>query len=79
LFEACDATGVAARLVALPHFVDQRHGVLQQRDLGLEALEQALLRRLAGGLRSERRAALADGLIDDREVLFEGRRCLRIE
>src|SRR5438045_2108312 len=58
-----------AGLVAFTHFIDQRHGVLQQADLGLEPLDQALLRRLAGRLRSHRRAALADRLVDDGEVL----------
>src|SRR5471030_3333562 len=51
-------------LVAFAHFVDERHRVLQQRDLRLEVLDETLLRRLAGRLRAHRRAALADGLID---------------
>src|SRR5437870_7933657 len=63
-----------ASLVSFAHFVDERHGVLQQRDLALEVFEQALLRRLAGGLRPHRRAALNDGLIDYREVLLQRRR-----
>src|ERR1043165_3564421 len=66
-------------LVALAHFVDERHRVLQQRQFGLEAVHQALARRLAGRLRAHRRAALADRLIDDREVLLQRGGGLRIE
>src|SRR5438093_10605309 len=66
-------------LVAFSHFVDERHGVLQQPDLRLEVLHQALLRRLVRRLRSYGRAALADRLIDHREVLSERRRGRRIE
>src|SRR5262245_1894578 len=68
-----------AGLVAFPHLVDERHRILQQRDLGLEVLDQALLRRLVRCLRSHRRPALADRLIDHREVLAERRRRRRIE
>ena len=66
-------------VVAFAHFVDERDGVLQQRDLGLEAVEQALLRRLARRLRLQRRPALADRLIDDRQVLLQRGRRVRIE
>src|SRR3954453_1803627 len=68
-----------ARLVALAHFVDQRHRVLQQRDFRLEVLHQALLRRLVRRLRANRGAALVDRLIDHREVLLQRRRRPRIE
>src|SRR3954464_2498276 len=68
-----------ARLVALAHFVDQRHRVLQQRDFRLEVLHQALLRRLARRLRANRGAALVDRLVDHREVLLQRRRGARIE
>src|SRR5438552_17441151 len=61
-------------LVAFSHFVDERHGVLQQPDFRLEVLHQALLRRLVRRLRSHGRAALADRLTDHRAVLAERRR-----
>src|SRR4051794_1880687 len=61
-------------LVAFAHFVDQCDGVLQQTDLRLEAVDQALLRRLARRLRAHGRPALADRLIDDGEVLLQRRR-----
>src|SRR5260370_24250500 len=78
LFEARrDARG--SGLVAFSHFVDERQGVLQQPDLGLEPLDQALLRRLAGRLRSHGGAAFADRLIDDGEVLLQRRRGARVE
>src|SRR2546422_9032118 len=64
-------------IVAFAHFVDERHGVLQQRDFGLEALEQTLLRRFAVGLRSERVTALVDRLIDHRKTFFQRRGRLR--
>src|SRR5437762_2191767 len=66
-------------LVAFSHFVDERHGVLQQPDLRLEVLHEALLRRLVRRLRSHGCAALADRLIDHREVLAERRRGRGIE
>src|SRR3954465_15512011 len=66
-------------VVAFSHFVDQRDGVLQQSDLGLEALDQALLRRLAGRLRSHGGAAFADRLVDDREILLQRRGGARVE
>src|SRR5438552_11678494 len=66
-------------LVAFSHFVDERHRVLQQRDLRLEVLDQALLRRLVRRLRSHGGAALADRLIDHGEVLAQRRRGRGIE
>src|SRR3954452_21542329 len=66
-------------VVAFSHFVDQRDGILQQPDFGLEALDQALLRRLAGRLRSHRGAAFADRLVDDCEILLQRRGGARIE
>src|SRR5690349_11866227 len=68
-----------ARFVPLPHFVDEGHRVLQQPDLRLEVLDEALLRRFARRLRAHRRAALADRLIDHRKVLLQRRRRARIE
>src|SRR5204863_4450205 len=66
-------------VVAFSHLVDERDGVLQQRDLRLEAFEQALLRRLAVRLHLQRRAAFVDRLIDDGQVLLQRRGRLRIE
>ena len=51
LFESGDDAR-RPRLVAFAHFVDERHRVLQQPDLRLEILDQALLRRLVGRLRT---------------------------
>jgi hypothetical protein len=78
LFEAGRDTR-RARFVAFAHFVDERHGVLQQPDLGLESVDQTLLRGLAGRLRAHGRAALADGLIDDGEIFLQRRGGSRIE
>src|SRR5258705_13730418 len=77
-FEAGD-DACRPRLVAFAHFVDQRHGVLQQPDLRLEVLDEAFLRRLAGRLRLQRRAALADRLIDHGEVFLQRGRRARVE
>src|SRR5262249_3506561 len=78
LFEARDEPRRAC-LVALPHFVDEGDRVLEQRNLGLEVFQEALLRRLAAWLCFDGRAAFADGLIDDRQVFFERRGRLRVE
>src|SRR5437879_4839139 len=78
VFEARDDPGRSS-VIALAHFVDERHRVLQQADLRLEVLDEARLRRLARGLRPQRGAALADRLVDDREVLLQRGRRPRIE
>ena len=57
-----EATGLG--LIALAHFVDELDRLLQQRHLRAHRVEQALLRVGARRLRLERRAALADRLID---------------
>src|SRR5436190_10243200 len=77
-FEARDDAG-RARVVALAHFVDERDGVFEQRELRLEALEQTLLRGRTGGLHAQRGPAFADRLIDDRQVLLHRRGGLRVE
>src|SRR6266536_312967 len=65
VFEARDDPGRSS-FIALTHFVDERHRVLQQADLRLEVFDEARLRRLARRLRPQRSAALADRLVDDR-------------
>src|SRR5260370_28122884 len=77
LFEAGD-DACRPRLVAFAHFVDERHGVLQQPELRLEVLDEARLRRFAGRLRPQRRAALDNRLVDHREVPLQRRRRARI-
>src|SRR2546426_10444108 len=68
-----------ARLIAFAHFVDERNRVLQQSHLRLEAVDETLLRRLAGWLDAQRGAAFADRLIDDRQVFLQRGRRLWIE
>src|SRR6266511_2524376 len=78
VFEARDDPGRSS-VIAFAHFVDERHRVLQQADLCLEVLDEARLRRLARRLRAQRGTALADRLIDDREILLQRRRRGRIQ
>ena len=66
-------------LVALAHFVNQRHGVLQQLHFAAQGIEQTLLRHRVRGLRLQRLATLPDGLVDDLQVGLHDLGGFRIE
>src|SRR5262249_59101446 len=66
-------------IVALPHLIDQRDRVLQERQLLLERFEQRLARGDAGRLRPDGGLVLRNRLVENPEVLVDRRRRRGIE